>query len=468
MAWIVISAAGASRHDSSQFWRISSSNPMCVKEFYGSHLSNLSLLSNKPKDGGAVGLEFSMPRFLAMKRVFEKDDLWLGGMGLVMGLICAVLWEYKVVTEHRLWALPLIGALIGVLILPAYRWLISGARGVRVKSAKVKIPALGELEVEITDVHRAVGWNIFVEASTRITTQRLGEEGFIREALTSLYGLFTIVRTELKRMSPSPPPSKAGVYTVESYALRMLNDGLRPMLARWHPRLQQWEQTGKPESVWPLAPMCRNDLEVTRTRVSAYVHGLGAMLDVHDLEHVLGPESQATEAELRQRWTSDQDLTREMGKLDPLLSATETSVAWHLYVELVSSAAMLPSTQTADIRGVLTSLDQLCTLIREELKRLAPIVRSVTQTDQGKTIEAIALSILREHLHPFLAKWHPKLANWERQANKTEDVWSEAQACQQEFEKARLAITEDTSRLGKLMGIQQVILPVSIQSASSY
>jgi hypothetical protein len=405
-----------------------------------------------------------MNRFLPMKRIFEKDNLWLGAVGLAIGLVSALLQEYNVLTKQRLWSWPLIGALIGILSLPVYRWFVSGGRGVRVKSAKLDIPIIGEIEVEITDVHRAVGWNIFVEASTRIATQRLGEEGFIREALTSLYGLYTIVRTELKRMSPSPPPSKTGVYTVESYALRMLNDGLRPMLARWHPRLQQWEQTGKPESIWPLAPMCRNDLEVTRTRVSAYVHGLGAMLDVHDLEHVLGPESQATEAKLRQRWTSDQDLTREMEKLDQLLSATETSVAWHLYVELVSSAAMLPLTQTADMGEVLISLEQLCTLIREELKRLAPIARSVAQTDQGKTIEAIALSILREHLHPFLAKWHPKLAKWERQANKAEDFWPGAQACQEEFEKTRLALAEHTTRLGKLIGVQHLILPASTQS----
>ena len=401
-----------------------------------------------------------MHRFLAMKRVFERDDLWLGGMGLVIGLVYAVLWEYKVVTQHKLWALPVIGALIGVLILPAYRWLISGARGVRVKSAKVKIPAVGELEVEITDVHRAVGWNIFVEASTRIATQRLGEEGFIREALTSLYGLFTIVRTELKRMSPSPLPSKAGVYTVELYALRMLNDGLRPMLARWHPRLQQWEQTGRPEGEWPLASLCRNDLEVTRMKASAYVHGLGAMLDVHDLEHVLGPEPRATEDELQQRWTSDQALTREMGKLDQLFSATETSVGWHIYVELVSRIPMPPlSAQTGDIRDVLTSLGKLFDLIREELKRLAPIVPAVAQGAQGKTIEAIALSILREHLHPFLATWHPNLSQWERQANKTEDVWPGAQACQREFEKTRLALAEYTTRLGELLGVQQLLIP---------
>ena len=357
-----------------------------------------------------------------MNGFFGKRDLWIGLIGIAIGLVIALLSEYEILTKYRLWSWPVIGALIGGLILPAYRWLTSGARGVRVKSAKVKIPAVGELEVEITNVHQAVGWNIVVEASTRIATQRLGEEGFIRKALTSLYGLFTTVRTELKRMSPAPPPSKAGVYTVESYALRMLNEGLRPMLARWHPRLHQWEQTGKPESLWPLAPMCRKDLEVTRMKVSAYVHGLGAMLDVHDLEHVLGPEPRATEDKLQQRWTLDQDLAREMGKQDPLFSATETSVVWHLYVELASSVAMLPSTQTANMREVLTSLDQLCTLIREELKRLAPTVQSVAHRDQGKTIEAIALSILREHLHPFLARWHPKLFQWERQGNKVEDV----------------------------------------------
>jgi hypothetical protein len=388
-------------------------------------------------------------------------------MGLAIGLVCAVLWEYQVVTQHKLWSLPVIAALIGVLILPAYRWLISGARGVRVKSAKVKIPAIGEFEVEITDGHRAVGWNIFVEASTRIATQRLGEEGSIREALTSLYGLFTTVRTELKRMSPSPPPSTVGVYTVESYALRMLNDGLRPMLARWHPRLQQWEQTRRPEGEWPLAAWCRKDLEVTRTRVSAYVHGLGAMLDVHDLEHVLGPEPRVTEDELQQRWTSDQELTMEIDQFNPILSETETSVVWHLYVELASSVAMLPSTQTADMREVLTSFDQLYNRIREELKRLTPMARSVAQREQGKTIEAIALSILSEHLYPFLAKWQPQLAKWERQASRAEAVWPGAQACQQEFERTRLAVAERTTQLGMLIGIQHLILPVSTQSPSS-
>jgi hypothetical protein len=397
-----------------------------------------------------------MPRFFAMHRVFERDDLWLGGMGLVIGFVSAVLWEYHVVTEHRLWALPVIGALIGVLTLPAYRWLISGARGVRVRSAKVKIPVIGELEVEITDVHRAVGWNIFVEASTRIATQRLGEAGFMREALTSLYGLFTIVRTELKRMSPSPPPSTAGVYTVESYALRMLNDALRPMLARWHPRLRQWEQTGKPEGAWPLAPLCRTDLDVTRTKVSAYMHGLGNMLDIHGLEQLLGPEPQETEAELQTRWTSDQDLTREMGPIDRLLSATETSVVWHLYVELASSVAMLPLAPTADMREVLTSLDQLCDLVCDKLKRLPPPERSIPEGAQGKTVEAIILPMLTQQLRPFLTQWQPRLANWERQAHAPADVWPEEEACRRELEQLHLAIIDDATQLATLLGIYRL------------
>jgi hypothetical protein len=395
-----------------------------------------------------------MPRFFAMKRVFERDDLWLSGMGSVIGLVIAVLWEYQVVTAHKLWAWPVIGALIGGLILPAYRWLISEALGVRVKSATVKIPAIGELEVEIIDVHRAVGWNIFVEASTRLATQRLGTEGSMREALTSLYGLFTSVRTELKRMSPSPPPAKAGVYTVESYALRMLNDGLRPMLARWHPRLQQWEQTGKPESAWPLAPLCRIDLEVTRTKVAAYMHGLGKMLDVHGLEPLLGPEPRETEAELQTRWTSEQDLTREMGAIDRLLSATETSVVWQIYVELVSRVALLSSVQPGSMRAMLTSLEQLCDLVRDELKRLPPHERSIPKATQGKTIEAILLSILTQQLRPFLTQWQPRLANWERHANAAADVWPEEEACRRELEKLRLAFIDAMTQLAAVLGIQ--------------
>jgi hypothetical protein len=56
-----MSAAGASRHDSGQFWRISSSNPMCVKGFYGSHLSNLSLLSNKHRNNTNGEREIETP-----------------------------------------------------------------------------------------------------------------------------------------------------------------------------------------------------------------------------------------------------------------------------------------------------------------------------------------------------------------------------------------------------------------------
>ncbi len=388
-----------------------------------------------------------------MHRYFEKGDLWLGGIGLALGLVSALLRQYKVLTQHSLWSWPVLGALIGLLIWPAYRWLISGARGLRVKSAKVTIPIIGQLEVEITDVHRAVGWNVFVEASTRIATQRLGpDEGLIREALSSLHGLFEVVRTELKRMWTSPPPRKDGVYTVESYALRMLNDGLRPMLARWHPRLQHWEQSGRPESAWPLAVLCRKDLAVTRMKVLAYVWGLGEMLAVYDLEQLLGPKPTQTAHELQQNWTSDEVLAREMVKIDQALSETETSVGWHIYVELVSRIATQPlSDQTGDIREALTSLYRLFDIIRTELKRLSPTARSSAQMDEGKTVAGIALAILNERLRPFLAKWHPALSKWERRENKAEDVWSDEQTCRKELEEIRLAIAADTAQLRKLI-----------------
>lgn len=393
-----------------------------------------------------------------MKRFFEKGDLWLGVLGLAIGFVSAVVRDSEVLTKQRPWSWAVIGLLIGIFIAPAYRWLVSGARGVRVKSAKVNIPIIGQLEVEITDVHRAVGWNLFVEASTRIATQRLGEqEGLLGEALTSLYRLFDFVRGELKKMSPSPAPYKDGVYTVESYALRMLNDGLRPMLARWHPRLEKWKETRKPEDEWPLATFCHNDLEVTRIKVLAYTWGLGEMLQVHDLPKLLGQKPTQTEAELMQRWTSDQNLVREMRKLDQVLSEAEESVGWHILVELVSRTATQPlSAQIGDIHEALTSLYKLFDIIREQLKRLPPAARFVAQGDRPKTVDGIALTILNEHLRPFLAKWHPELSKWERRETKTEVVWPEEKACRKELEKTRLAIVNETIELGKLIGVQNL------------
>jgi hypothetical protein len=109
------------------------------------------------------------------------------------------------------------------------------------------------------------------------------------------------------------------------------------------------------------------------------------------------------------------------------------------------------SDQTGDIREALTSLFRLFDIIRTELKRLSPTAQSSAQMDEGKTVASIALAILNKCLRLFLAKWHPKLSQWERQENKAEDVWSEEQECRKELEEIRLAIVADTAQLRRLI-----------------
>jgi hypothetical protein len=113
----------------------------------------------------------------------------------------------------------------------------------------------------VSDRERKVAFDIQVELATRVGLQPLGgEDGVLREALTSLYSLFTFIRSRLQD-SAEPLPN------LEPVAYRLLNDVLRPFLSRWHPRLLAHEQrrpegTGarEYEQSWTAAPALRADL----------------------------------------------------------------------------------------------------------------------------------------------------------------------------------------------------------------
>jgi len=86
-------------------------------------------------------------------------------------------------------------------------------------------------------------WELYVELVTRISVAPLRpDEGIMREALTSLYQLFAVTREILRKYGPAvaKPPMK-GEYRFGHMAIWMLNAMLRPVLARWHPILQEWE-----------------------------------------------------------------------------------------------------------------------------------------------------------------------------------------------------------------------------------
>ena len=119
---------------------------------------------------------------------------------------------------------------------------------------------MSELKFVVNNDARLVAWRLYIETVTRVSTQPLADqEGFIREALTSLYGLFVTTRDALKASRPSAPVP--GGQTVEHLAVTMLNHEFRPFLSKWHPRLREFERThpDSQESAWPEnKPAVRN------------------------------------------------------------------------------------------------------------------------------------------------------------------------------------------------------------------
>ncbi len=160
---------------------------------------------------------------------------------------------------------------------------------VRLTDITLNVPQFSELHFAVTRGSQQVAWKLFVEAVTRISTQSLAPgDGLIREALTSLYGLFAITREILKETYPS---TKTGADpTVEHLAIAMLNNELRPFLSHWHPILLRWESENpdKSEDGWPYIEECRAELVQMQSRLQDYVLGFGRLAglpnasEIHD------------------------------------------------------------------------------------------------------------------------------------------------------------------------------------------
>lgn len=183
------------------------------------------------------------------------------------------------------YAFVLVGTVVGSLVALAvdfYR------RTARLTEVRITVPQLSELTFVVNDDARQVSWQLFVESVTRISTQRLpDDEGLVREALTSLYGLFATTREILKAARPS---ARSEGITVEYLAVNLLNRELRPFLSKWHPRLKEFENAnpGLPESAWPQAAECRAELSRVRTNTREYVLGFARLAGVHEPELMLG------------------------------------------------------------------------------------------------------------------------------------------------------------------------------------
>ncbi len=145
---------------------------------------------------------------------------------------------------------------------------------------------------EPNDDERKAAWELHVELVTRIAVVPLGtDDGLLREALSSLYTLFATTREILRKYGPDvAEPKPDGQYNFGVLAVAMLNYALRPVLARWHPALEEWE-AGRPpgrsraehELAWERAPELRQALDEARSALTQYARVMADACGVPDL-----------------------------------------------------------------------------------------------------------------------------------------------------------------------------------------
>jgi hypothetical protein len=154
------------------------------------------------------------------------------------------------------------------------------------KEVSVSLPfGIGSAKWQTDPTERNAAWSLYVELVTRIAVQSLStEQGFIREALNSLYTLFGTTREILKAAGPSVGASRRSVGGI---AIAVLNNGLRPFLSKWHPALEEWEakrplevSKKEHEQNWSDAPRLRQELESLRSDLEEYAKALAKIAGV--------------------------------------------------------------------------------------------------------------------------------------------------------------------------------------------
>lgn len=119
----------------------------------------------------------------------------------------------------------------------------------------LKLPYIGGIAGtwKPDESEQRAAWEMYVELVTRISVAELrNDEGLLRDALSSLYSLFDTTRKILRSYGPTVAQPKGENNISFGYlAVAILNVVLRPVLAKWHPLLLDYEST-KESSISPL------------------------------------------------------------------------------------------------------------------------------------------------------------------------------------------------------------------------
>lgn len=161
-------------------------------------------------------------------------------------------------------------------------------------SVKIKLPGIdisGDWEVD--ENQQKAAWELYIELITRISVQTLEPgEGLLREALTSLYNLFDETRKILRKYGPDVgKPVGEGKLSCGNIAVAVLNSGLRPVLAKWHPILLEYEKnkdgsisSTEHEKAWSHNEELRTVLVELQKSMSQYAVYLAKAAGVPDIE----------------------------------------------------------------------------------------------------------------------------------------------------------------------------------------
>jgi hypothetical protein len=158
--------------------------------------------------------------------------------------------------------------------------------GITAKKLSVGLPfGLGSIEFEANEVEQRAAWSLYVELTTRIAVQPLDpEHGLLREALASLYALFAQTREILCEAGPRVAH---GENSFGPIAIEVLNKGIRPFTAKWHPRLQAHEQKRPPdvsalehERAWKDFQAMRDELAELQKELKKYADVLAKIAGV--------------------------------------------------------------------------------------------------------------------------------------------------------------------------------------------
>jgi hypothetical protein len=140
-----------------------------------------------------------------------------------------------------------------------------------------------------TEKEREAAWELYVELVTRISVVELKDkEGILREALNSLYSIFSITREILRKYGPDVAiPRGENEYSFGKLAIMILNYELRPLLTKWHPLLQEYEAKRKlevsikeHEDNWEMNVEMRKELNETRKVLIQYSNLLAKVANV--------------------------------------------------------------------------------------------------------------------------------------------------------------------------------------------